>query len=117
MICSINCCWVSLFYTLVLSLKIAYHIIINVHYCTFAGNLVSCDMIVWFLSVYCRFVIVPLANALGVYERKQRQLAPCAPLESAFKKYKGRVPHTEIEVSYRGKVGHHLSANFHFFGQ
>ena len=62
-------------------------------------NFVSYDMILCNLSVYSRILIVPFANALGVYERKQRHLTPSAPLESAFKKYRGRVPHTEIEVS------------------
>ena len=41
---------------------------------------------------------MPLAHALGVYERKLRPLSPNASLESVFKKYKGRVPRTEIEV-------------------
>ena len=45
-------------------------------------------------------LIVPLANAVGLHERKQRHLLPSPPLESAFKKYKGRIPHAEIEVDH-----------------
>ncbi|KAK7474762.1 hypothetical protein BaRGS_00033994 [Batillaria attramentaria] len=47
--------------------------------------------------VYENVLIVPLANYLGVQERKQRQLVPNPTLEAAFKKHNGRVPHSEIE--------------------
>ncbi|KAK7110802.1 ceramide synthase 2-like [Littorina saxatilis] len=46
---------------------------------------------------YESILIVPLANALGISERKQRQLVPNSSLEAAFRKNKGRVPHSEIE--------------------
>ena len=52
--------------------------------------------------VYCSLFVVRLANAFGIYERKQRHLVPSTPLESAFKKHRGRVPsHTEVEVGYQ----------------
>ncbi|KAL8558888.1 hypothetical protein ACOMHN_054319 [Nucella lapillus] len=79
--------------------------------------------------IYENICIVPLANALGVYERKQRHLVPNASLESAFKKYKGRLPHTEVEKLekqtemterqiqrwlYRRKMQSHPSAMYKF---
>ena len=47
----------------------------------------------------CSVFIVPLANALHVYERKPITLAPSATLESAFRKQRGHFSHTEIEVN------------------
>ncbi|XP_025094502.1 ceramide synthase 2-like [Pomacea canaliculata] len=47
--------------------------------------------------VYENVLIVPLANYLGIYERKKRPLAPNAPLEAAFRKHRGKVPQVETE--------------------
>lgn len=64
------------------------------------------------LLLVCSVLIVPLANYLGIYERKKRPLAPNAPLEAAFRKHRGKVPQVETEVSLtpypRSSLADHL---------
>lgn len=47
--------------------------------------------------VYENVLVVPFANWLGIYERKQRRQVLSVPLEAAYRKNRGKVPHAEVE--------------------